>query len=619
MNCLSLTEIVRLHEAGNVSPAAREHLASCAECRSTLENLKEAESLVSDIRSSENETRALGRANLPSIGGHVVVREIGRGGMGVVYEAVQPHLNRRVALKVLPALLNSLKPDSAQRFKAEAAAAAGLQHPGIVPIHGYGEDDGCQYYVMELIRGVPLSDVIHRHLEQRDTTPGYIRQVAGWMADVAEALHFAHNSGVIHRDIKPSNLILAESGAVLITDFGLAKDTTTASITETRGVMGTWRYMSPEQARAERTIDHRTDVYSLGATLYELLTLQPAIAGQDNHELLRNVIEQEPVPPRRINHAVPRDLETICLTALAKEAHQRYDTAADMAADLRRFTSGRPILARKPEITHRLWGLLRRNRPMVALVITGLLAAATLWLAGAYLELSREHAELRVQHAAALMTRARSELENGQYFIAASVFEQALINDPTLTYAYGMMARAHIGARAFDRAIGDLDRAIATALKKDELLLTRGVVHLLRDDHAAAVRDFLAARSYAPERLDAWCLLNIATLGHGSAVPVPAGLAHRALAVAIDSRLAGTVDDDDVWNSTTLETHRSLVGCLLGRLAEQDGDSASAHGWYVRAANIEGASYAVGLLATASAQRTAGKDHDHDAKEKAGS
>src|SRR5262249_20786180 len=297
------------------------------------------------------------------LGDFRILREVGRGGMGVVYEAEQISLGRRVALKVLP-FAATMDPRHLQRFQNEARAAASLQHPHIVPVHAVGCERGVHYYAMQFIDGHSLGQVIeelrttkesnHRgteNTEKRQQTVvsslcslclcgsnDFFKRVAEWGIQAAEALEHAHSVGIVHRDIKPANLMIDSHGALWVTDFGLARTAADAGLTMTGDVLGTLRYMSPEQALAKHgLVDHRTDVYSLGVTLYELLTLDRAFGGRDREELLRQIALEDPVPPRRRNKAAPVELETIVLKALEKNPADRYATAEELADDLERF------------------------------------------------------------------------------------------------------------------------------------------------------------------------------------------------------------------------------------------------------------------------------------------
>ncbi len=393
------------------------------------------------------------------LGDYRILREVGRGGMGVVYEAEQVSLGRRVALKVLP-FAAAIDPKQRQRFQIEAQAAAQLHHPHIVPIFNVGCDQGIHYYAMQFVEGCSLAAVLHelRHgneapiwigrpsgLAALETTEGsspsaagtldaspaptdaveqsvadrdwhaptgfeavstqspglsspmdypvltptpigsmhedaaFCRNVARLGSEAADALDHAHGLGILHRDIKPANLLIDPHGALWITDFGLARVPSDLSLTRTGDRIGTLRYTSPEQALARRgVVDQRTDIYSLGVTLYELLTLRPAFDGRDHQELLRQIALDEPVSPRRLNSAVPRDLETIVLKAMAKDPSSRYPTAQELAADLRRFMNDQPVLARRPGVLERTLRWARRHKELVATAVAICVLALTI-------------------------------------------------------------------------------------------------------------------------------------------------------------------------------------------------------------------------------------------------
>ena len=390
-----------------------------------------------------------------TIGDYRLLREIGRGGMGIVYEAEQISLGRRVALKLLP-LAGAFSSKQLQRFRNEARAAATLHHPHIVPVHEFGVENGIYYYAMQLIEGESLAELLAERRRQTDLgtledasaagglatstgvqrettnalpengavegagqqsthgnnapqTAADIARVATWGIEAARALDCAHQMGVVHRDIKPSNLLIDGAGKLWITDFGLAMTETDADITQTGEVPGTLRYMSPEQALGNRRVlDNRTDIYSLGATLYELLTLQPPHVGSDRIELLQQISQAEPLPPRTLNPAIPRDLETILLKALQCDPLQRYQTAQDLAEDLQRHLNDEPILARRPLLGELAARWSRRHRQWLALAAT--IALLTMvGLAAGMLLIARERDAARAAAAAAL--RASSEAD----------------------------------------------------------------------------------------------------------------------------------------------------------------------------------------------------------------
>src|SRR5262245_21831327 len=301
------------------------------------------------------------------LGDFEIVRVVGRGGMGIVYEAIQTSLKRRVALKVLGTSLG-LTPKAVERFQREATAAAKLHHTNIVPVYSTGDERGIHFYSMELIDGIGLDAVIRqiREPDKAASTPACLAElittgaytpadplteyaradssvstsanqfdrIAAMIADVADALHHAHHNGVTHRDIKPSNLLLSTDGRLSITDFGLARMLEQPGMTMTGEFVGTPAYMSPEQITAGRVpVDARTDIYSLGATLYEVLTLRPPFVADGRDRLLAMVIHKEPAPLRSVNPSVPRDLETICLKCLEKDPDRRYANAQELADD----------------------------------------------------------------------------------------------------------------------------------------------------------------------------------------------------------------------------------------------------------------------------------------------
>lgn len=349
------------------------------------------------------------------IGDFLLIREIGRGATGNVYEAEQTSMRRRVALKILhPA--TTLNPRAVARFRREAQTAGKLHHTHIVPVYTMGTDRGLSWFAMELVDGQPLSHVIAdlRRLagtgrgasgvqpptsQATDGSTGfgsssgsrefYVR-VARAFAGAADALAAAHAAGVIHRDVKPSNLLLAADGTIQLLDFGLARaqEDGTPALTMTGDVVGTPSYMSPEQVRGG-SVDARTDVYGLGATLYEVLTLAPPFQGSDVAACLAKITTREPLAPRRRNPRIPRDLETIVLKAMEKEAGKRYATAGHLERDLRAFADGTGIAARRVGRVRRALRAMRRHpgRAAVAAALP-LLVAAVLWFAASG---AREH------------------------------------------------------------------------------------------------------------------------------------------------------------------------------------------------------------------------------------
>jgi len=316
---------------------------------------------------------AMPRLDLQQLGDFRVLREVGRGGMGVVFEAEQQSLGRRVALKVLPF---GVADDERrrQRFEREARAAARLHHTNIVPVFGIGRQDGLCYYVMQFIEGVALDRWLRENEPQKRATAEYFRQVAEIGIQAAQALHYAHQQGILHRDIKPANLLVDKHGTVWITDFGVARVGQEEGLTRTGDFVGTLRYMAPEQIHGEP--DARSDVYSLGITLYELLAGRPAYPDTSHLGLVQRIDKEDPVPLRRLQPHTPRDLETIVAKAIARDPGHRYANAGELAEDLRRFLEDRPIQAKRVSVAARLWRWCRRNRTVAAL--SALTAAAVL-------------------------------------------------------------------------------------------------------------------------------------------------------------------------------------------------------------------------------------------------
>jgi serine/threonine protein kinase len=306
---------------------------------------------------------------LGDFGDYQLQEEIGRGGQGLVYRARQKSLNRTVALKVI-GLGQWASEAHLKRFRREAEAAAGLDHPGIVPIHEVGERDGSCYFSMQFIDGGQLDEVAKR-------TPMSIRQAAELIAKVARTVHYAHEHGILHRDIKPGNILLDQKGEPHLTDFGLARLVETEStVTRTLEVLGTPSYMAPEQATGKNIqLTAATDVYGLGAVLYQLLTGQPPFAGGTTYETMRLLLNTEPRKPRVLNPKIDRDLSTICLKCLEKDPKRRYQSALALAEDLEHWLKHEPIRAKRSgSFTHaRKW--MRRN-PSTTLLVALLVALA---------------------------------------------------------------------------------------------------------------------------------------------------------------------------------------------------------------------------------------------------
>ncbi len=484
-------------------PALSEYTRQYPELASEIRDLFPALVMLEDVRPSfgpgggpPSAAAAAEGKTLERLGDYRILREVGRGGMGVVYEAEQESLGRHVALKVLPGQA-LLEPQQLLRFQREARAAARLHHTNIVPVFGVGEAEGRHYYVMQFIQGQGLDQVIHelrrlrRGLDQGSTqveaslppagappeepapiadpneavsalavarslltgvfaspalyveedrttrspvtpspphpvTPSpepegrpYWHRVAGIGIQVAEALAYAHSQGTLHRDIKPSNLLLDTQGIVWVTDFGLAKAQDSEDLTRTGDIVGTLRYLAPERFQGQG--DGRSDLYALGLTLYELLTLRPAFSEVERAKLLHQVIHQEPIRPRKLNPAVPRDLETIVLKAIARDPAHRYANATELAEDLKRFQDDKPIHARRVSESEKVWRLCRRH-PGVA----GLAAAFVLTLLLGIIGTSWKWREADAQRRQVLEAKQETDHQRDQAIRARNASQRLL-------------------------------------------------------------------------------------------------------------------------------------------------------------------------------------------------
>ncbi len=306
-----------------------------------------------------------------SFGDYDLLSEVARGGMGVIYRAKQRSLGRIVAVKVLSAG-EFASPEYVRRFRAEAAASARLQHPNIVAIHEVGEHDGVQYFSMDFVEGPNLAEL----MRERPLPP---KRAADYLKVLAEAIQYAHGQGILHRDLKPSNVLIDPFGEPRITDFGLAKDIGAVSdLTAPGQVLGTPGYLPPEQADSTcGPMGPASDIYSLGAILYFMLTGRAPFVSGSLHETLRLVLASEPVSPRLLNPGVPRDLETICLKCLEKEPARRYASARELTQELERFLNGMPILARRIGVPEHVWRWYRRQPALATLGATVLLLLVT--------------------------------------------------------------------------------------------------------------------------------------------------------------------------------------------------------------------------------------------------
>ena len=583
-----IADKMRRGEAVSLETCVREH----PDCAERLRELFPALELMADLSVVHGDSSVSAATGCPSalasaspiagvLGDFRIVREIGRGGMGIVYEAQQISLQRRVALKMLPfaAVMDARQ---LQRFKNEAVAAASLKHPHIVQVYSVGCERGVHYYAMEYVEGQTLADVIgqlrqlpglaskdepaeqsqvsqltrslaagrlglsparpgsdtdtadygpaepapdrtlpeverttsstaeterepqaHVSTDGTPRTPGFFRSVANWGTQAAEALEHAHQMGVVHRDIKPSNLLIDAKGHLLVTDFGLAQTRTGANLTMTGDLLGTLRYMSPEQAQGNRQVlDHRSDIYSLGVTLYEMLALRPPFESEDRHLLMHEIVDGDPPPPGQVNHAIPRDLETIVLKAMAAEPQSRYTTAQELADDLQRFLADEPIHARRTSLADRAAKWARRHRPVVLSAVI-LLVTATVAIAGLAWNRYRQSVQL-ASDVGAHVAAADAFLKSADY----------AAGDRELADARGHLETADYGAGPLSEEVDRLTAEFAAKRRAIEQFdQFQQLRHRIHSEMYAVDRDILdQAQTHCRAALDLFGVFEADTL-----------------------------------------------------------------------------------------------------------
>ncbi|WP_406699978.1 protein kinase [Singulisphaera sp. Ch08] len=580
-----LADRIQAGEVPNLEEYIREHPEKADQLRRLLPTI----AMMADLRTSVDQVFAPGfdlGVGQGILGEFHLLREIGRGGMGVVYEALEVPLGRRVALKVLP-IAAALDPRQLKRFQLEAQAVASLNHRNIVPIFSVGRDRGVSYFAMQLIEGRTLADVNRelRQFDERGTVketvvvsdvtrslleslpfPGgreevvadatacesevapprtertssspslpptrgraFFRTAAGLGRQAAEALAHVHDLGIQHRDIKPANLLVDARGHLWVTDFGLARLQGDCEQTRTGDLVGTLRYMSPEQALARPgLIDHRTDIYSLGATLYELLTLRPAFGGDDRQDLLLRIIQETPVPSRRLNPAIPIDLETIVSKAMANEPSRRYATAQELAEDLTRFLEGRPVLARRPSPVDGASKWVRRRWPFVAMAATLMLMFVGASIAG----LSWSNARLRIY-----IDRLQKEVARADRNARAANQQQQFAQE-----------RQEFADRHLDNA---QIRLAEQALDQGQMERTQEILNDVK-----AGPDGINPRNFAWHYLQRQATREIVLLrGHDDVVDF--------MTISPDGRALATVDSAGkmlLWNTESGQLRKSLQG-----------------------------------------------------------
>ena len=492
----------------------------------------------------------------PRLGDFEIGKELGRGGMGVVFEVRQTSLKRRVALKVLSSSLG-LSSRAIVRFRREAEAAAKLHHTNIVPIYSTGEHQGVHYYAMEIIDGPALDRVISELKDKaigRQTLAsgsplfdrlvndsstqaqvrsemgesptsfspepvtgaprlmdsasgisnssgvGYFDTIATLMAGVADALDHAHEHGVIHRDIKPSNLLLGPDGRLSVNDFGLARVLEQPGMTISGEFVGTPRYMSPEQITAGRApLDHRTDIYSLGATLYELLTLEPPFPGSTRDEVIAQILHKDPKPPHRINRKIPRDLETICMKSLERDPDRRYQTARHLADDLRAFVNRHAISARRIGPIGKTMRWVKRNPSWTALAL-----AVLLLISGISWKLKSDQLASR----AGFQEKADIAIMTGDFDAAKDWIHQAEVNGAPDSWALMAHGKIEVFEGKFSGAEKYLVKASENGAPEIPVTALYALANLFEGDELEFVRkikhvnDRIANKTLVPRTAD---------------------------------------------------------------------------------------------------------------------
>lgn len=434
-------------------------------------------------RDGEVPTPTHDRVSLP---GYEILGELGRGGMGVVYQARQLRLKRLVALKMILAGAHSGQEEMA-RFQTEAEAVAQMAHPNIVSIYEVGEHDGLPYFSLEYVDGGSLESLLQ-------SQPMSEREAAETVLTLAEAMESAHEKGIVHRDLKPANVLMTRDGELKISDFGLAKRVEVESgHTQTGTILGTPSYMAPEQASGDtKQMGPRTDVYALGAILYRIVTGRPPFQAENPLDTVLEVVNTDPVPPRRSNAKLPADLETICLKCLEKDPARRYASAAALAEDLRHFLQDEPITARPAGRVYRVWRRVRRNRTIAMLSAAALLVAiisgyaswqlyvrsdnAVTEAAGVRKALQRVQAESHVQQLAIVPFRNQSGATDDEWIGPAfsSDLESKLSGRDTLKVVSAATVQSALDALAIDAGATLDDNAVqrlGTRLVVDHLLI----------------------------------------------------------------------------------------------------------------------------------------------------
>ena len=452
------------------------------------------ETLISSASKHGTDSRVFSRSFIgKTLGEYRIIREIGHGSMGIVFEARHDGLDRTVALKVLPPSL-SVTETVIKRFMREAQSVAKLDHENIVQIYTTGDQDGVYFYAMQFIEGSPLDDV----LKERKLSPTESAEIA---ALSARALFYAHEHSIIHRDVKPANIILSYKDRPVLTDFGLARPEKAATLTASGALVGTPIYMSPEQVRGDRVhIDRRTDIYSLGITFYEMLTGTTPYEAESTQEILNKIEYHDPRPVRKMHPGVPKALETICHKAIEKEAGRRYQTAIEFALDLERFLNGEPIQAKRTAMHTRLIKKAAKHRTITtlgALLALALVLVYFVFRAGLADEKSANTAQYNQ-----LLLEGLGHLRQGESTVAMQKYDQAISLLPKVATGYVDRGKAFYTAAQHESALQDFERALELDPSNVRARMWRNISTLRygsSEDHGAALVDLQEMLDVSPD------------------------------------------------------------------------------------------------------------------------
>ena len=553
--------------------------------------------------------------NSPTLGDFTLLHEIGRGGMGVVYEAHQESLDRRVAIKLL-SMSSILDTRQIARFRNEAHAAGLLHHPNIVPVHSVGSQRGVHYYAMQLIDGTsmdawirsergsePTLDVpksgnrfAHDHSRRSPQRPGIDagsdsgghqtsrdrdaqscdwKSIVRWAIDIADALHCTHEAGVVHRDVKPSNLLLDRSGKMWITDFGLARCQSNHSLTISGDMVGTMRYMSPEQASGKsEAVDHRTDIYSLGATLFEMLTLRSAVIGDNGADLLRAIENDDPPRLRDFLPHVPRDLGVVLQKAMAKRRDDRYESAKQFADDLRAVVDGLPTAAKPLSTASWIGRWMMRHRRAVTAGATVILAAFVWLLVSSVIihqkmqdtKFAQERHDLLLRKGHMTVDQLGSQVAEQLASIpGAESIRQSLLHK-TLAY-YEEFSATAVGDPALDAELAKTQSRIGTLIKE----LKSSAEAIPHYQRSADLFSPLVAEGNSETRLEAAANYNHLGLAFADVGNTDQAFACYQQALAIQRELVAEIPGD-----VRYATQLAVTSNNLGMLLRETGDTETA-------------------------------------------